>query len=429
MSKLADTILEATTALEAKKGEAGQAWATFEKAKVAAAEFGPELLKPEHKAEFEALEAASKAYDTVCDDVNTMQAQLNRLMEIDGSAAPLVPGSPLKGATGSAAQAEALASIGDRWSESETRRFLAERRASDPHVQFGNAPGFMAMPKEHFAALMTTTSFPSQAWRRPGIVALPQQSLSILDLINIVPTDSETVEWVYEKTFTNAAVETAEADAAGEGTLEFDDASVSCKWIPFAIPSTRQLISDEARMRPWIEERLPRGVRTRLQTQILHGDGLVNNLKGIDHWTGVLIQDAGADIPADILHKAKTKVIVQTYGNYTPNVVLLHPNDEERLVLDKDGNTNYRFGGPEVDHVRTIWGMIPVVHPAVTEGEPIVGDITQAELYVREGVSVSVTDSHSDFFTKGKLMWMASGRFGFAVLQPKAFCQCTDFDS
>jgi HK97 family phage major capsid protein len=150
---------------------------------------------------------------------------------------------------------------------------------------------------------------------------------------------------------------------------------------------------------------------------------------GIDHWTGVLVQDAGGDIPADILHKAKTKVIVQTYGNYTPNVVMMHPNDEERLTLDKDGNTNYRFGGPEVDHVRTIWGMIPVVHPAVTEGEPIVGDITQAELYVREGVNVSVTDSHADFFTKGKLMWLASGRFAFAVLQPMAFCQVSDFDS
>jgi hypothetical protein len=135
MSKLADTILESTTALSAKQSEAAERWKAFETTKKSAGELGPELLKPEHKAEFEALEAASKAYDTVCDDVNTMQAQLNTLMDVDGAAAPLAPGGQsAKGV--SAAHLEAMASIGERWDASDTKRFIAERRAKDPSVQF-----------------------------------------------------------------------------------------------------------------------------------------------------------------------------------------------------------------------------------------------------------------------------------------------------
>ena len=426
-TSLIDTVRAVTKELEAKQAEAAARWAEVDKVKAEAAKLGAELLTNEQA--FTALDEAGKAYDGVCDEVNDLQAKLNRLSELAGSPEPATPGGQGAHAGEDAGHAEALASIAERWEQSETRAYLESIRARDPNARINTTPSFMAMPREHLGALMTTTSFPSQAFRRPGIVELPQQSLSILDLINIVPTDSDTVEWVYEKTFTNTAAEKAEGDEANEGTLDFDVASVACKWIPFSIPSTRQLISDEARMRPWIEERLPRGVRTRLQTQILHGNGQDDNLRGLANWPGILIQDAGADTRPDIIHKAKTKAIVATYGNYTPNVVMLHPNDEERLVLDTDKNGQYRFGGPEADGVRTIWGMIPIVHPAVSEGEPIVGAISEAELYVREGVTVSVTDAHEDFFTRGKLMWLASGRFAFAVLQPKAFCQVTDFDS
>lgn len=413
--------------LEAKQADAQVKWTEFDALRSAAADEGVDFMA--NADAFDKLDEASKAYDAVCDEVNSLQAKYNRLMEMAGEGAPKSP----EAGQSEAAHEAAIESIGDRFMKSATIEYLRQIGAlgGKGGVQIGTSPSFAAIDRAELKATLLTTAFPSQAMRRPGIVPLPQESLSLLDLLPVVPTDSETIEWVYEKTFTNVAAETAEADETGapEGTLEFDKDTVTAKWIPFFLPSTRQILADEPRMRAWVEGRLVYGVRNRLQAQCINGTGNLETLKGIANWPGILTQDMGANSPADVLHRGKTRVIVQSKGNHTPSVVMLHPNDEERLVLDTDEMGRYRFGGPESDGVRTIWGMIPIVHPQIAEGAPIVGDIVQAELYVREGVSVNVTDSHEDYFRRGMLAWVAGGRFAFAVLQPKAFCQITDFGS
>ena len=422
MSDFKTTVRELGRELEAKQKEAGEQYAALETLRAEAAKEGVDFLK--NADAFAKLDETSKVYDATCDEINTLQARYNRSIEIANGPSP----QPQVG--------EAPRSDGSE--ESFAERFMGShawehiKAVSGPgrNLKFGASPSAEIIKRgEVRGALMTTTSYPSQHFRRPGIIALPQVSLSILDLIPFVETDAETVEYVYEKTYTNTAAETAEGEAAPEGTLDFDDGSVVCRWIPFSIPSTRQLISDEPRMEAWINERLPRGVRTRLQTQIISGNGTAPNLTGIMNWTNILVQDAGADTKADLVHKAKTKILVATNGENTANVLLIHPNDHENLVLEKDANSRYFFGGPSADGIPTIWGMLPVVHPSITEGNPIVLDVGVCEGYVREGVTVSVTDSHSDFFTKSKLMWLAQGRFAFLITRASGVCEITDFDS
>ena len=52
-----------------------------------------------------------------------------------------------------------------------------------------------------------------------------------------------------------------------------------------------------------------------------------------------------------------------------------------------------------------------------------------AQLFDREQASIRISEHHSDFFTKNKLMWMAQGRFANLVTQAKAVCELTDFGS
>ena len=58
----------------------------------------------------------------------------------------------------------------------------------------------------------------------------------------------------------------------------------------------------------------------------------------------------------------------------------------------------------------------------------IVGDWRQAALWVRDGVQVLASDSHSDFFTKNLIAILAEMRAAFGVLMPKAFCKVTGLD-
>lgn len=428
MADFKTTVRDLGRALAAKQEAAKTAYADFTKLREDMVAAGVDLLTDQDS--FNKLDEAGKAYDGLCDEINSMQAKFNRLMEMSGSDAPVPPEAGQRRAQ----DAESATPFAERFKSSAAWEFIKATAGPGRNLKFGVSPSAEIIERgEVQATLMTTTSYPSEKFRRPGIVSLPQAPLSILDLIPWIPTDKETIEYVYEKTFTNNAAETAEGSAAPEGVLDFDDGSVACKWIPFSIPTTRQLLSDEPRLDAWINERLPRGVRTRLQTQVISGtavgEGNTNNLTGIINWANILSQDAGADTKADLVHKAKTKIIVATYGENVPNVLLIHPEDEERLVLDKDAEDRYYFGGPGYDGVRSIWGMLPVVHPSIPEGNPVVLDVGVCEGYVREGVTVSVSDSHSDYFTKNKVMWMAQMRAAFLITRASGVCEITDFDS
>jgi HK97 family phage major capsid protein len=431
-----EKLAEASTALTAKENECKAAWAVLGDAKAKAIAAGASALD-EQSPEFVALDAAGRTYDGLCDEFNSMKAAFNRMAEaIDGEAPRSehhLPGGALLPMV--AGDTDAFSRNVDEFMDgfAEWRDAVGEQTLKNPKGRFGNSPEFRLIARDDFrAATVATTAYPSINTRRPGIVPLVKETVELLDLIPMVPVDHDTVEYVYEKTFTNTAAETAEgvdAAIASEGTIALDVASVACKWIPFTIPATRQILSDEPRMRAFISDRIIYGVRQRLQTQILDGNAQGQNLRGILNWANILVQDVlGTDGVPDLVHRAKTKIRVASKGMYEPTVLLMHPNDEEMLVLAKDKNDNYLFGGPQREGL-TCWGMIPVSHVSVPEGEPLVCDVQACEAYIREDVTLSVTDSHDDHFTKGIIDFLASGRFGFAVLEPKAFCVITAFAS
>jgi HK97 family phage major capsid protein len=431
-----EKVAEASAALDAKRAETKSAWKAFEDVKVKALA-DPDVADQESEA-FKALDAAGKAYDGLCDETNAMQASFQRLSELllgkqepadrQGTVADLQPGKAVSGIADQRAPLVDVSAFMD--SLREWRGKVGDATIGDPRQHFGSSPGIKLIDRARVGEIMNTvvltTAYPSVPFRRPGIVPALLENLDVLDLITFVPTDAEVIQYVNEDPFTNAAVETAEAQAAPEGEESFSLNSVSCKWIPFTIPQTRQILSDEPRLQAWIQNRIVWGVRDRLQNQIINGNGVGENLLGLTQWPNILDQpkpdlDVG-DERIDAVHMAKTAIIVATKGMYTPQILMLHPDDLEEIELAKDTIGRYYFGGPGQDGVGTIWGMRPVAHPLFETGCPIIGDLGGCEAYIREDVSLSVTDSHADHFTRGIIDFLASGRFAFAVLQPKAFC-------
>ena len=81
--------------------------------------------------------------------------------------------------------------------------------------------------------------------------------------------------------------------------------------------------------------------------------------------------------------------------------------------------------GRRSTQLNTLWGLQVVVSEAQTENTALVGDFRQAVLWEREGVSLMVSDQHSDFFTRNLLAILAEMRAAFGVLDPQAFCTVT----
>ena len=53
----------------------------------------------------------------------------------------------------------------------------------------------------------------------------------------------------------------------------------------------------------------------------------------------------------------------------------------------------------------------------------MVADFRKAVMWDREATQVYVTDSHSDFFTRNILVFLAEMRAAFGVLRPSAFVE------
>lgn len=252
----------------------------------------------------------------------------------------------------------------------------------------------------------------------------------LLDRITIGRTDTDTVDWVIENARTDAAAETAYGTALPEASYGFSHRQTTAKRAGHHVVATRGILADAGQSRTLIDGRLMSGLDRRIESQLISGNGVGENLKGIDHadYTGILTQALGADTKLDAIHKAMTKIRIATESQVEPIDLWIHPNDYEELVLSKDANGNYQFGRPDTNIAPSIWGLKPVVSTLATEGAPKVADFKEAAtLWVREGASIAASDSHSDFFLKGLVAVKVETRVAFALTQEKAICDLSGF--
>ena len=116
----------------------------------------------------------------------------------------------------------------------------------------------------------------------PGIVAPPNQVLHIRDLIASGRTDSNSIEYIRETGFTNnAGAQTAEGALKAKSDLQFDDETVPVRTLAHWVKASRQILDDAAQLESYIGGRLMYGLKLVEDRQLLNGDGLTGNLKGI----------------------------------------------------------------------------------------------------------------------------------------------------
>jgi HK97 family phage major capsid protein len=84
--------------------------------------------------------------------------------------------------------------------------------------------------------------------------------MTVRDLLTPGRMDGNTLEYVKETGFTNAAAATAEAAAKPESTLKFDFMSTSAKVIAHFMKASRQVLDDISQLKSIIDQRLIYGL-------------------------------------------------------------------------------------------------------------------------------------------------------------------------
>lgn len=308
-------------------------------------------------------------------------------------------------------------SLGQLFVEDEA--YKMRERKKDINVQL---PEFDFL--EAKTLMETGAGWAPESVRTGRVVDYAHRRPMIADLIPQTPTSQAAVVYMEETTFTNNAATRAEGGQAAESALAYTERSETVREIAHFLPVTEIQLEDVGQVRSTIDNRLLTMLDLTEEVQLMSGDGNAPNMTGFLVKSGVQSQAKGADPVPDAIHKGMT--LVRHTGFAEPSAVVFHPNDWQDIRLLRTTDGIYIWGSPAEAGPERIWGLPAVITTAATENTALLGDFQlYSEIFRRRGANIKVSDSHSDFFIKGKLAIRADKRLTLVIYRAAAFCKVT----
>lgn len=300
-------------------------------------------------------------------------------------------------------------------------------------VKHADVAGFKANPKAGMSApefkaagdpaLVGSVRVESRDTNVNGLV---RQRLTVADLLSPANLDGTQIVYMEEQLSEGSVKAIAEGEAAPKITYNFTEVREGVSKVAGITTVSDEMIEDLPYVAGQINGNLVTDLEVEEERQLLRGDGVGSNLKGIENRSG-LLTEAAADVTdnADAIHRAATKISIASAKE--ADAVVIHPIDFERERLDKDKNGAYTAGGPLANYGTnpTIWGRTAVVTTAATQGKALVGAFSSATLLRKGGVVVKTSSETGSNFEEGLVSIKAEKRLGLEVRRPSAFCLVT----
>ncbi len=270
----------------------------------------------------------------------------------------------------------------------------------------------------------------------PGVkVPILTRELTLLDLIPRSPTSSDTIEYVSETAFTNAAAPVAEATATTgtsgtkpETTISFATNTAPVRTIAHWVPVTNRMLADAPGLRGYVDGRLLLGLNLAVEAQVVSGDGTGENLTGLLNASGINITGVGTGTRQDAIFNGLQQVRVT--GLSSPTAIVLNPIDFGNIRLARENAASATLGGylmgpPNLTGPTTLWGYPVVQSLGVPAGTALVGDFAMScMLWDREEGQVRVGWIDQQFVRNMQTL-LAELRAAFTVFRGAAFSKIT----
>lgn len=383
-------------------------------------EKGQATPRPVTSAEFAELNQLSS-------EISDLEKQIAEQQQAQAMRASLIERQPASKPIASLAPTNLYKSIGDRFVHSDLwRNYQAsiagvEKGIRSPAVKLDNVSVKTLITSQGASGGSLVAPDRVPAWDFAGWL----RPLSLMDIVSVIPTQSDNVSFVYASSVAEVASPVAEGASKPESEIELTVVNSPVQSIPHWVPVTRRALDDNDQMRGMIDTLLINGVRSALENQMLNGSGTGVNLRGVYNHTGV--QDVAFENSAmDTARIARTAITLSQHaggGGATPTAYVMHPNDWMKFELAKDEVERYYGVGPFSLTPPRLWGLPVIESEFAEEGSPLIGDWRLALLFDREAPTMYVTDSHADYFIKNIIAILVELRAGFGLHRPSAFAK------
>ncbi|MEN2748190.1 phage major capsid protein [Sphingomonas sp. T9W2] len=263
-----------------------------------------------------------------------------------------------------------------------------------------------------------------RAERVPGMLTnLQNRQLRVRDLIAPGTTSSSSIEYPQETGFTNAAGMTAEGALKPESSLKYGLKQAPVRKIAHWMRASSEILADAPALQSMIDERLRYGLAFKEDGQLLNGDGVGQNILGINAVASPYAKPTGAvvagETPVDRLRLGMLQV---SLAEYLSTGFVLNPIDWTNIELVKDAAGGYILANPAGLTGPTLWGQ-----PVVQTQTQAVGKFTTgawrmaAQIFDRMLAAVTVSSEDRDNFIANLVTILAEERLALAIYRPEAF--------
>lgn len=286
--------------------------------------------------------------------------------------------------------------------------------------------GKISRARVELASPVTTPSGFVPEHVRPGIQHAPEIPNNVKAVFTSVPTSSDQIKYLCEKTFTNNAAEVAEGTQKPESTMDFETKNAPVVTIAHFVRVTKQLAADAPALAAYVNARMLYGLNRRIEKQLLNGDGEGENLSGMFKEGNYLPHGFTADnMKADdtVLDLIRRCGATMRKLGYTPTAVFMSPMDFDTIRGMKDKNGAYLMGSPlQAGTDIRPWGLAVIESPEVQDGKFLVADTRMgATIYERQQPVVEMFEQDSDNVQKNLYTIRCECRMAFAIESTKCF--------
>ena len=259
--------------------------------------------------------------------------------------------------------------------------------------------------------------------RLAGIIAPPDQKLTIRDLLLQGQMDGNALQYVRETGFTNNAATVAELAKKPESDIKFDMVDTSAKVIAHYMKASRQILDDASQLRSYIDGRLRYGLKLVEERQLLNGDGTGQNLHGIIPQASVYAVPTGAATTLSTgLDTFRFAMLQAVLAEYPASGFVLNPVDWANIETLKDTSGQYLIGNPQGTATPTVWGLPVVQTQAIAQGKFLTGAFNLgAQIFDRWQSRVEIATENEDDFVKNLVTILCEERLALAVYRPESF--------